>query len=159
MKQTDVGRSDAALDEVDAFVRRVAEATPMQRIEFERQGVTVSFLRGFAAKLGMSTARLSKILGLPRAISARRGGEARVGGAAGYATLALVDLLSMAQGIVSNSTSPWAEDFNVARWLGRWMEIPQPTLGRRRPADLIATPTGARVVSRLLAAIESAAYQ
>ncbi|MDH5540593.1 MAG: MbcA/ParS/Xre antitoxin family protein, partial [Rhizobacter sp.] len=36
---------------------------------------------------------------------------------------------------------------------------PQPSLGGRRPAELIDTPTGIEVVSRLLGSIESGSYQ
>lgn len=146
-------------DEVDAFVRRVAEAAPMERIELERQGVTLSFLRRLAVRLGISAARLFEILELPRTITARRHGEARVVGSAGHAALALVDLLVRAREIAESSTSDEAADFDVAKRLGRWVELPQPALSGRRPAELICTPTGARVVSRLLGALEGAAYQ
>ena len=80
-------------------------------------------------------------------------------GAAGQAALGLTRLLGLARGIVADSTAEAAKDFDAARWLGRWIERPQPALGGRKPADLIATPTGLEMVARLLGAIESGAYQ
>ncbi|MFO1356707.1 MAG: MbcA/ParS/Xre antitoxin family protein [Gammaproteobacteria bacterium] len=50
-------------------------------------------------------------------------------------------------------------DFNAARWLGKWIETAQPALGGRKPADLLDTPTGLDMVSRLLGSIQSGAYQ
>ena len=123
----------SAGDEVDVFVRRVAGATPMERVELERQGVTLSFLRSFGVRLGISAARLFEILELPRTITTRRDGEVRVAGSAGHAALALVDLLVRAREIAESSTSAEAADFDVAKWLGRWIELRQPTLGGRRP--------------------------
>ncbi len=160
MKQAGGASSDTAADEeIDVFLRRVAEATPIERIELERRGVTLPFLRGFAARLGISAAHLLKILELPRTSTAPGDREGRVAGSPGHAALAFIDLLLRAQEINQCSTSAEAADLDVAKWLGRWIEVRQPALGGRRPAELIATPTGARLVSRLLGALESGAYQ
>lgn len=157
MRQADVAPADRSADEVNNLVRCVAEATPMELVELEWQGVTVAFLRTFAAQLGVSDARLSEIIGVPKGTNARRSAEVRVVGAAGHAAIALIELLAEVQEIVANSTSPRAEGFDVAKWLGQWIELPQPALDGRRPVELIGTPTGARVVLRLLGGIESGA--
>ena len=80
-------------------------------------------------------------------------------GNGGRAALGMARLLGMANEIVENSTAPEAKDFDTARWLGQWLEKPQPALGGRKPSELIDTPTGLDVVARLLGAIESGAYQ
>lgn len=160
MKQAGGASSDTAADkEIDVFLRRVAEATPIERIELERQGMTLPFLRGFAARLGIAAARLFEIIELPQTTAEPGDKGARVDGSSGHAALALIDLLSTAQEINQCSTSAKAAGLGVAKWLGRWIEVRQPALGGRRPAELIATPTGARVASRLLGALESGAYQ
>lgn len=69
----------------------------------------------------------------------------------------MIKLLGIAQDIVANSTAPEAKVFDAAKWLGQWIERPQPSLGGRKPADLIDTPTGVEMVARLLGAIESGA--
>jgi uncharacterized protein (DUF2384 family) len=80
-------------------------------------------------------------------------------GSGGRAALGMAKLLGIAKEIVENSTAPEAKGFDAAKWLGQWLERPQPSLGGRRPSDLLDTPTGLDVVTRLLGAIESGAYQ
>lgn len=52
-----------------------------------------------------------------------------------------------------------ADGFDAVKWLGQWLERPQPALGGRRPADLMDTPTGMEMVAGLLGSIRSGAYQ
>lgn len=145
---------------VDSFVRRIAEATPMQLVETERHGVEGRFIKDFSRRMGISAVRFYEILGVPKATVEKRASEGtEVSGAGGQAAIAMARLLAKAQEIVENSTSPAAKDFDTARWLGQWIERPQPALGGRKPAELIGTPTGMEMVSRVLGAIESGAYQ
>ena len=67
-------------------------------------------------------------------------------------------LLAMAQKIVDNSTAHEAEGFDTAAWLDRWIQLPQPALGGRRPAELMDSAEGYRAVARALGAIESGVY-
>jgi len=57
------------------------------------------------------------------------------------------------------TTASEAKMFDATKWLGQWIERPQPALGGRKPADLLDTPTGVELVARLLGSIESGAYQ
>ena len=100
------------------------------------------------------------MLGLPKATAEKKAaaGEA-VSGSGGQAAIGMVKLLGIAQSMVENSTAVEAKQFDSAKWLGRWLERPQFALGGRKAADLIDTPTGIEVVSRLLGSIESGAYQ
>jgi len=70
----------------------------------------------------------------------------------------MVRLLAVAREIVANSDSARAKDFDTAKWLGSWIEKPQPALGGRRPAEMLDTPTGIETVVKLLGALESGAY-
>lgn len=145
---------------VDSFVQRIAEATPMQLVEVERRGVKGRFIKDFSRRIGVSAVRFYEILGVPKATVEKRSTEGtEITGAGGQAAVAMAKLLAKAQEIVGNSTSPAARDFDAAKWLGQWIERPQPALGGRKPAELIGTPTGTEMVSRLLGAIESGAYQ
>ena len=67
-------------------------------------------------------------------------------------------LLALAQAIVDNSTAPEAEGFDTAAWLDRWIQLPQPALGGRRPAELMDSVEGFRAVARTLGAIESGVF-
>jgi uncharacterized protein (DUF2384 family) len=73
--------------------------------------------------------------------------------------LGVVRLLAKAQAMVDNSCAQEARGFDAGRWLGQWIERPQPALGGRKPAVFIATPTGMEILLRLLGAMESGAYQ
>jgi len=52
-----------------------------------------------------------------------------------------------------------AGTFDVERWVGDWIQRPQPALGGRAPAEVMDTPAGRDSVMRLLSAIQSGAYQ
>jgi len=154
------GRTQSPKDEIHQFVERIGQATPMERVELERDGVTQRLAHELATRIGISTERFAEVTGIKQAAIRRRtANDGCIAGSAGQAVIALAELLAQAQRIISSSTSSRADGFDAAAWLGRWIERPQPSLGGRSPADLIGTPTGARLVSRLLGSIESGAYQ
>lgn len=142
------------------FAKRVARATPMEAVEIERKGVSGRYLKDLAKQLGLATTRVFGIIDVPRATAEKKAAKDElVTGHSGRAALALTKLVALANEIVAESTDPEAKDFDAAKWLGAWIERPQPALGGRKPADLLDTPTGADVVTRLLGSIASGAYQ
>src|SRR6266576_5502011 len=145
---------------VDDYVRQVARATPLQLVEIERQGVLGSFIKDLSRRMEIPSSRIFTILGVPKATAEKKAatGE-RVEGRGGQAAIGMVKLLGIAQEIVANSTASEAKTFDATKWLGQWIERPQPALGGRKPADLLDTPTGVELVARLLGSIESGAYQ
>lgn len=145
---------------VSAFVSRVARATPIELVEVERQGVASVFLKDLSKHMHISAVRMFEIVGIPKATAEKKvAAKEVISGAGGQAALGLARLLAIAEGIIENSTAEEAKGFDVARWLGQWIERPQPALGGCKPADLIGTPTGFDMVARVLGAIESGAYQ
>jgi putative toxin-antitoxin system antitoxin component (TIGR02293 family) len=145
---------------VDAYVRAVFGATPMEIVEIERQGVEGTFIKDLSKRMDLATSRIFAILGVPKATAEKKAAAGElVTGRGGQAAVGMIKLLGIAQEIVENSTSPDAKDFDAAKWLGQWIERPQPSLGGRKPADLIDTPTGVEMVARVLGSVESGAYQ
>ena len=145
---------------VDEYVRQVASATPMQIVEIERFGVIGSLIKDLSKRMEIPSSRIFTILGIPKATAEMKAaGGKMVAGGGGQAAIGMVKLLGIAQEIVANSTATEAKGFDAAKWLGQWIERPQPFLGGRKPADLLDTPTGVEVVARLLGSIESGAYQ
>ena len=145
---------------VDDFVQRVSVANPMQLVEAERNGVSSMFLKDLSRRMQMPTSRLYSIVGVPKATAEKKAAAGELlSGNGGRSALGVARLLGIARSIADNSTAPEAKDFDSAKWLGQWLERPQPALGGRKPADLIDTPTGLDMVARLLGAIESGAYQ
>ncbi|WP_231385656.1 antitoxin Xre/MbcA/ParS toxin-binding domain-containing protein [Thiomonas sp. FB-6] len=145
---------------VEAFVTSVAKATPMEIVEVERHGIDSIFLKDLSKFMDIPAVRIFDIVGIPKATAEKKvAAKERISGAGGQAALGLARLLAIAKSIIENSTAAEAKDFDVAKWLGQWIERPQPVLGGRKPADLIGTPTGLDMVARVLGAIESGAYQ
>lgn len=145
---------------VDAYVQAIARATPMEIVEIERQGVLGSFIKDLSKRMGLPSSRVLNILGVPKATAEKKAAAGEfVSGSSGQAAVGMIKLLGIAQAIVNNSTAPEAKNFDAAKWLGQWIERPQPALGGRKPASLVDTPTGLKLVARLLGSIESGVYQ
>ena len=145
---------------IDAYVQQVCDATPMQIVEIERKGVPGFFVKDLSKRMEIPASRIFRILGLAKATAEKKAAAGEmIAGRGGQSAIGMVKLLGIAQRIVADSTADAAQDFDAARWLGRWIERPQPALGGRKPADLLDTPTGIQVVARLLGSLESGAYQ
>lgn len=145
---------------VEDFVRQVAHADPMVLVETERHGVDARLLKDLSRRLDIPASRMFDIVGVPKATAEKKSAAGEVvAGSGGQAAIGIAKLIAIAQDIVANSTADDARGFDAAKWLGQWLERPQPSLGGRRPSELIDTPTGTEVVARLLGSIESGAYQ
>jgi putative toxin-antitoxin system antitoxin component (TIGR02293 family) len=145
---------------VDDFVRQVARATPLQLVEIERRGVAGRFLKDLAKRMDIPAVRVFDMLGVPKATAEKKSSTGDVvSGSGGQAAIGMAKLVAIVQDIVAHSTAQQTKGFDAAKWLGQWLDRPQPSLGGRKPAELIDTPTGVEIVARLLGAIESGAYQ
>lgn len=144
---------------VDAYLKQVHEATPVEMVEMERSGVAGAFITDLSKRMELPSSRVFAMLRIPPATAARKlAPGALVDGRAGLAAIGMIKLLGIAQDIIQDSTAPEAKDFDIVKWLGQWIERPQPALGGRKPADYLDTPTGVEIVANLLGAIRSGAY-
>jgi uncharacterized protein (DUF2384 family) len=142
---------------IDEFARMVNLAPPMQLLETERKGVDAAFLGDVAKRMGVSVGHLAETIGIAKATAARKlANKEMIDGAA---AIALARLLAIANEIVEDSTAPQAKNFDTAKWLGQWIERAQPALGGHKPSELLDTPTGVSMVTKVLGAIRSGAYQ
>lgn len=145
---------------VDKFAAQVAHATPFQLVEIERRGVEGQFLKDLAKRLEIPALRIFDMLGVPKATAEKKVAAGQLlSGSGGQSAIGMAKLIAKAQDIVSNSTADSAKGFDAAKWLGKWLEVPQPALGGRKPSELLDTPTGIDMVLRVLGAMESGAYQ
>jgi putative toxin-antitoxin system antitoxin component (TIGR02293 family) len=145
---------------LDEFVGRVSHATPFQLVELERHGVEGRFLKDVSKRLDVPQMHVFDMLGVPKATAEKKVAAGQViSGSGGQAAIGMAKLIAKAQEIVANSTAAEAQDFDAAKWLGKWLDVPQPALGGRKPSALLDTPTGLDVVLKVLGAIESGAYQ
>ena len=163
MRRPGLGRAKLAYlpkDGVRSFGAKVFDASSLEMVELERAGVRGSLLKDLASEMAIPASRLYQIIGMPKATAEKKAAaDEMIAGAAGQAVLGLLKLLALAHSVVANSLAKEAKGFDAAKWLGQWIERPQPALGGKRPSDLLDTPTGAVVVARLLGASESGAYQ
>ena len=144
---------------VAAYVKRLREASPMQMVDVERQGVASVFIEDLARRMELPPSRVFALLGVPAATARRKvASGAFINGQAGLAAIGIIRLIGDAQDIVDDSTSTDACRFDTVKWLGQWLERPQPALGGHAPADYLDTPTGIQIVSKLLGAISSGVY-
>src|SRR5438552_2430332 len=146
--------------DVQQFVQRLTQSTPIELVEIEREGVRGSLIKDLSRRLEIPASRMFGILGVPKATAEKKAATGEmVTGSGGQAAIGIAKLLAIAEEIVAHSTAREAKGFDAAKWLGQWIERPQPALGGRKPAELLDTPTGVEMVARLLGSIESGAYQ
>jgi len=145
---------------IEAYLRDLADATSTQRMAIEKHGVKGTFIKDLAKRMAVPASRMFAVLGVPKAtVEKKAAADQLVGGTGAIAALGMIRLLGIAREIIEESTAPEAKDLDAAKWLGQWIEIPQPALGGRRPSELIDTPTGVESVARVLGAIISGSYQ
>lgn len=146
-------------DGVDAYLKEMHEATPLEMVEIERIGVPGAFITDLSKRMDIPSKRIFEVLRIPPATAARKSAPGEnVDGRAGLAAIGMIKLIRVAQEILDDSTSDAAKDFDVVRWLGQWIEQPQPALGGRKPAEYLDTPTGIELVCRVIGAMQSGAY-
>lgn len=132
----------------------------MELVRLERQGVQGTFIKDLSKSMDLASSRVFSILGVPKATAEKKAAAGElVTGRGGQSAIGMIKLLGMAQDLVDDSIATEAKGFDAAKWLGLWIETPQPALGGLKPADLIDTPTGVAIVARVLGSIQSGAYQ
>lgn len=57
---------------VDAYVRAVSGATPMEIVAIERQGVQGIFIKDLSKRMDLATSRFFAILGVPKATAEKK---------------------------------------------------------------------------------------
>ena len=145
---------------VDQLIEQINLATPIELVQIEKSGVSGIVIKELARKLQISPSRFQEILGGTKGkVKQQAWGKQMVGGGLGFAAIGIIRLLGAVGTILANSTHPSAKKFDAGKWLGQWIEQAHPSLGGSKPADLIRSPSGVKIVARLLGAIESGAYQ
>lgn len=163
-KQATAGRTRPAAPRAAGFKThlnslRLSRARPLEMVQLEREGISGQLVKSLAHELDLPMVRFAQIIGAPKATVERNSAAGRrVTGSGAYAALGTLRLLDMARELLADSTHPGARKVDPAKWLGQWIERPQPALGGQRPADLMDTPTGMAMVSRVLGAVASGAY-
>lgn len=133
------------------------DAAPIDLYDLIKQGVNADYFVDLSVRLHTSKERLARHLGVSRATLDRRAKEGqRLSTEQSERVVGLIRLVGQVQKMVEQSGD--ATGFDAARWVGDWLEQPNPALGGRRPAELMDTVAGQTVVSGVLAKMQSGAY-
>lgn len=137
----------------------ISNATPYQLVQIERDGIPGVRIKALAREMHLPIARIGQIIGAPKATLERKiSSRTNLKGSSAHAALGTLKLIEMVEHILAESMHPDAKKVNAATWLGEWIEKAQPSLGGKKPAEIMDTPTGMAMVSKVLGAVTSGAY-
>lgn len=135
----------------------IHEAEPMQRIDMIRSGVPASEAKALLAQFSVPLQDLAKALDIPQATLNRKASQNKpLSNDESERVLGLAALAGQVEVMVEESGDP--EGFEPAEWLSGWMQTETPSLGWRRPLDLLDTIEGQSLISDTLARMQSGAY-
>jgi uncharacterized protein (DUF2384 family) len=132
-----------------------------ERVRIERDGVPYIIVQSLIETIGVSSSEFQAYVGIPKATFTKKMKEkAAFAGTPGQSVVGLMDLINKVDEMLSaEKDNEAARTFDVEKWVGEWIQRPQPALGGMAPAQLMDTPSGRASVMRVLGAIQSGAYQ
>lgn len=132
-----------------AQARALADADDATLAALAEAGVPAVLARDLGRALDVAPRHFFReILGTNRSAAEKKSfTDAPLLASAGRIALALLRLLAQAEALHGGGPG-----FDVARWLGRWIEQPQDGLQGRRPAALLGSDEGVAAVRALLEA-------
>jgi putative toxin-antitoxin system antitoxin component (TIGR02293 family) len=136
---------------------RIYQFEPIERVRLVKSGVPANFVSFLSSSMDISRDVLYATLGMARATVNRKVRENQLLSLdESERVLGIARLVGQAETIVKESGDP--KCFDAAKWTAHWLEEPQPTLGGKRPAELMDTAEGRSMISDLLARMQSGAY-
>jgi len=132
-----------------------------ERVKIEREGVPYIIVQSLIDNIGVSSSEFQAYVGIPKATFTKKMKDRAVfAGTPGQSVVGLMDLINKVDDMLAaENDNEAARNFDVEKWVGDWIQRPQPALGGMAPAQLMDTPSGRASVMRVLGAIQSGAYQ
>jgi len=132
-------------------------ATGFERVRLIHEGVPATNLELIARKMAIPKERLYQTLSLHRSSVDRKIRNNDVlSPEQSERVIGLERLIGQVAVMVEQSGNP--EGFDPDRWVGDWLERPNPALDGAKPVDFMDTMEGREIVSTLLAQSHSGAY-
>lgn len=146
---------------VDSFRALLRTAPLTDRVRIEREGVPYEVVKGLIDDIGLTSSEFQSFVRIPKATFTKKMKDKSLfAGTTGQSVLGLMELINKVEDMIAaEQDNAEARDFDVEKWVGSWIQKPQPALGGLAPAELMDTPTGRASVMRVLGAIQSGAYQ
>ena len=135
----------------------VFRATPMQRVELLKTGLSARDAMSIVADLAIPPSRACKAINISRASLTRKARQ-NVALALPEAerVLGVAKLIGQVQQMVEESGNPTG--FDASAWVSSWLVEPLPALGGGLPIDLLDTMEGQGLVAKLLRQIQGGVY-
>lgn len=134
-----------------------ADASPVERIDWVRQGVPARLLVQLAEDMQVPRERLFGWLGIARATAQRKlRHDDRLGRDESERALGVARLVGQVERMVRESGDP--SGFDAAQWTARWLQQANAALGGRTPGEFMDTADGRELVAGLIAQMQSGAY-
>lgn len=122
-----------------------------------RKGVPAASVIEICANLEMPREKLYSSLGMPRStVEKKIKDHQRLSSEQSEKVIGLQRLVGLVESMVTESGEP--KSFDAYKWVGDWLQLPNPALGGERPASYMDTMHGQELISRLLARSQSGAY-
>jgi len=135
----------------------IYRSTPDFRVKLIRRGVPASELKDMARIMDIPQDRILKSLKMSIATVNRKANlNQELSSEDSERVVGMSNLIGQVETMVKQSGD--AKGFDAAKWVGRWLEEPLPALGGARPAQYMDTMEGQKLVSNLLAMVQSGAY-
>lgn len=135
----------------------VYRATPLERIKMIRQGVAASEAKRMFSELLIGQGAAFKALNLSTATINKKAKQGEtLSPDESERVVGFASLVGQLEAMIQDSGD--LTNFNARVWMAQWLTEPLPAFGGARPADLVDTMEGQRLVSSALAQIQSGAY-
>ncbi len=140
--------------------RQLYHATPVDRIDLIRSGVSAADFKTFVSRLDIQQEKVFTMLDIATATVNRKASRNEsLSREDSEKVVGMAKLIGQVEAMLEESGDPdLMHDFDAARWLTHWMEEPVPALGGATPADYMDTIEGQEMISRLIATMQTGAY-
>jgi len=132
-------------------------SAPHERIMEIRNGIPAGHVGELAEQMDIAKERLMSLLGLARATVNKKARAHQVlAQDESERVLGVEYLIGQVENMVKESGNP--DNFDAAKWVASWLDLPLAALGGQTAASYIDTVEGQKLVSNLLAKAQSEAY-
>jgi len=137
--------------------RALYASTPDVRVQIIKRGVNAVEVRDLVRKMDVSQDKIYRFLRLsPATVNRKVQAKGRLSTDDSERVVGMSQLIGQVETMVAQSGT--AEGFDAAKWVAQWLESPLPALNGQRPAEYLDTIKGQRMISSLLAMMQSGAY-
>jgi putative toxin-antitoxin system antitoxin component (TIGR02293 family) len=133
------------------------KSTPDARVKVIRQGVRAVEVKDMIRMMATPQDKIFRILRLSIATVNRKANlDQELSPEDSERAVGMSNLIGQVQTMVEQSGDP--NGFDAAKWVANWLEQPNPALAGESPASYMDTMEGQKLVSNLLAMMQSGAY-